>query len=229
MRPRRDRAVLRRAGARRRTRSSMAIHVRDTDRLIGTCALSQLDSDNGSALYHITIGEKDAWGHGYGTEATAADDRPRVRRRSGCTGSRSSVFAFNERAIRSYQSVGFVDRGPGPRGDLARRPVVGRDLDERPRLRLGGAPAGRRGRRRRDRRAERSRRGPAYGRAEVRRRSPGSSGGADEQPGPGRRRGPGRRPRADRRQGPRRRQRPRGGRPAGRARSRRATCSGRRS
>jgi RimJ/RimL family protein N-acetyltransferase len=36
---------------------AMAIHVRDTDRLIGTCAFSQLDGDNGSTLYHITIGE----------------------------------------------------------------------------------------------------------------------------------------------------------------------------
>ena len=49
---------------------AMAIHERDGDRLVGTCAFSQLDGDNGSALYHITIGEKDAWGQGYGTEAT---------------------------------------------------------------------------------------------------------------------------------------------------------------
>ena len=49
---------------------AMAIHERATDRLIGSCAFSQLDGDNGSALYHITIGEKDAWGRGYGTEAT---------------------------------------------------------------------------------------------------------------------------------------------------------------
>ena len=49
---------------------AMAIHVRATGRLIGTCAFSQLDGDNGSALFHITIGEKDAWGHGYGTEST---------------------------------------------------------------------------------------------------------------------------------------------------------------
>lgn len=39
---------------------AMAIHRRDDDRLIGTCALSQLDADNGSALFHITIGERDA-------------------------------------------------------------------------------------------------------------------------------------------------------------------------
>src|SRR6266542_3294564 len=34
---------------------ALAIHVRATSRLIGTCALSQLDGDNGSALFHITI------------------------------------------------------------------------------------------------------------------------------------------------------------------------------
>ena len=89
---------------------SMAIHVRDTDRLIGTCALSQLDSDNGSALYHITIGEKDAWGRGYGTEATAL----MMGHAFGGLGLHRialSVFAFNERATRSYQSVGFVIEG----------------------------------------------------------------------------------------------------------------------
>src|ERR1700704_4100122 len=48
---------------------AMAVHERATDRLIGTCAFSQLDAENGSALFHITIGEADAWGHGLGTEA----------------------------------------------------------------------------------------------------------------------------------------------------------------
>jgi len=49
---------------------AMAVHEKATDRLVGTCAFSQLDGENGSALYHITIGEQDAWGHGFGTEAT---------------------------------------------------------------------------------------------------------------------------------------------------------------
>jgi RimJ/RimL family protein N-acetyltransferase len=89
---------------------SMAIHVRETDRLIGTCALSQLDPDNGSALFHITIGEKDAWGHGYGTEATRLMiDHAFVE--LGLHRVALTVFAFNERAVRSYRSVGFVVEG----------------------------------------------------------------------------------------------------------------------
>ena len=89
---------------------TMAIHLRDSDRLIGTCAFSQLDADNGSALFHITIGEKDAWGQGFGTEATRlmvdhAFGELRLHRVA------LSVFEFNERAIRSYASVGFKVEG----------------------------------------------------------------------------------------------------------------------
>jgi RimJ/RimL family protein N-acetyltransferase len=89
---------------------AMAIHLRADDRLIGTCALSQLDPDNGSALFHITIGEKDAWGHGYGTEATQL----MIDHAFGGLGLHRvalSVFSFNERAIRAYRSVGFVIEG----------------------------------------------------------------------------------------------------------------------
>ncbi len=89
---------------------AMGIHVRDTNRLIGSCAFSQLDGDNGSALFHITIGERDAWGHGYGSEAT----RLMVDHAFGSLGLHRvalSVFAFNERAIRAYLRVGFVTEG----------------------------------------------------------------------------------------------------------------------
>jgi RimJ/RimL family protein N-acetyltransferase len=89
---------------------AMAVHERATDRLIGTCAFSQLDGDNGSALYHITIGESDAWGHGFGTEATQL----MVDHAFGTLGlHRVSlyVFEFNERAIRAYRRCGFVIEG----------------------------------------------------------------------------------------------------------------------
>ena len=88
----------------------MAIHERAGDRLVGTCAFSQLDGDNGSALYHITIGEKDAWGQGYGTEAT----RLMLDHAFGTLGLHRIalfVFEFNERAIRAYQRCGFVVEG----------------------------------------------------------------------------------------------------------------------
>jgi len=89
---------------------AMAVHQRSTNRLIGTCALSQLDGENGSALYHITIGEPDAWGHGYGTEAT----RLMLDHAFGTLSLHRIglyVFEFNVRAIRAYQRCGFVVEG----------------------------------------------------------------------------------------------------------------------
>ncbi len=89
---------------------AMAVHERSTNRLIGTCAFSQLDGDNGSALYHITIGESDAWGRGYGTEAT----RLMIDHAFSTLGLHRIalfVFEFNERAIRAYRRCGFVIEG----------------------------------------------------------------------------------------------------------------------
>jgi RimJ/RimL family protein N-acetyltransferase len=89
---------------------TLAIHDRDSDRLIGTCAFSQFDGDNGSALFHITIGEKDCWGRGYGTEATELM-LDHAFGQLGLHRVALSVFAFNERALRSYRKVGFVVEG----------------------------------------------------------------------------------------------------------------------
>jgi RimJ/RimL family protein N-acetyltransferase len=89
---------------------AMAIHVKATGRLVGSCAFSQLDADNGSVLYHITIGERDAWGRGYGTEATALMLRHAFET-LGLHRVALSVFEFNERAIRAYRRVGFTTEG----------------------------------------------------------------------------------------------------------------------
>jgi RimJ/RimL family protein N-acetyltransferase len=88
----------------------MAIHIRDTDRLIGSCAFSQLDGDHGGALYHITIGEHDCWGQGYGTEATAL----MIDHAFGPLGLHRvalTVFEFNARAVRAYEKCGFKVEG----------------------------------------------------------------------------------------------------------------------
>jgi RimJ/RimL family protein N-acetyltransferase len=87
-----------------------AITVRETDRLIGSTTFSNLDPDNGSTLYHISIGEHDAWSRGYGTEATElmlwlAFARIGLHRVA------LSVFGFNERAVRSYEKSGFTVEG----------------------------------------------------------------------------------------------------------------------
>ncbi len=63
-----------------------------------------------SVLFHITIGEHDAWGRGLGTEATElmvghAFERL-VLHRVGLT-----VFSYNMRAIRAYEKVGFRIEG----------------------------------------------------------------------------------------------------------------------
>jgi RimJ/RimL family protein N-acetyltransferase len=89
---------------------TLAIHVRETDRLIGSCAFSQLDGDNGSALYHITIGEHDAWGKGYGTEATDLM-LAHAFTRLGLHRVALTVFEYNVRAIRAYEKCGYVVEG----------------------------------------------------------------------------------------------------------------------
>jgi RimJ/RimL family protein N-acetyltransferase len=89
---------------------AMAIHIRTDGRLIGSCAFSQMDAENGSALFHITIGEKSEWGNGYGTESTQlmlehAFGTLNLHRVA------LSVFEFNERAVRAYRRCGFRVEG----------------------------------------------------------------------------------------------------------------------
>ena len=87
-----------------------AIVIRETGQLIGSTTFSNLDPDNGSALFHISIGASDLWGEGYGTEATElmlwlAFERIGLHRVA------LSVFGFNSRAIRSYEKAGFTLEG----------------------------------------------------------------------------------------------------------------------
>jgi RimJ/RimL family protein N-acetyltransferase len=83
-----------------------AIHRHDTGQLIGTAAVTDVNGVRETCLYRVVIGEKDAWGHGFGTEATrlvAAE----VFATLPVTRFRLEVFAHNERACRAYQRVGF--------------------------------------------------------------------------------------------------------------------------
>ena len=71
---------------------------------------SGLDIDNGSVLFHITLGEHDAWGRGLGTEATELM-LEHAFERLGLHRVGLSVFSYNERAIRAYEKAGFVIEG----------------------------------------------------------------------------------------------------------------------
>lgn len=86
-----------------------AIHEAATDRLIGTTALTDVTARAGApryAMFRILIGEKDVWGHGYGTEATelVMDE---AFGRHGLEQVRLEVFRHNPRALAAYRRVGF--------------------------------------------------------------------------------------------------------------------------
>jgi RimJ/RimL family protein N-acetyltransferase len=89
-----------------------AIHERKSKRLIGTTALTDRMRirDGVSALFRIVIGEKDAWGHGYGTEATRLMAEEAFGN-MGLSEIRLEVFNHNSRAIAAYSKVGFVVSG----------------------------------------------------------------------------------------------------------------------
>ena len=82
----------------------------EDDRPIGTIGLFSVDEINGSAGMGVTIGEKDLWGQGYGTDAMNAlldfgFGQLRLERMW------LEVYDFNERGRRSYEKSGFVLEG----------------------------------------------------------------------------------------------------------------------
>jgi RimJ/RimL family protein N-acetyltransferase len=79
-------------------------------RFVGFTTFSTLDGDNGSVLFHITIGERDAWGRGLGTEATELM-LEHAFERLGLHRVGLSVFSYNVRAIRAYEKAGFRIEG----------------------------------------------------------------------------------------------------------------------
>lgn len=88
----------------------LGIVTRAADQLIGVTGLHQMDFKNRTTAFGITIGEKEQWGKGYGTEATGlviryAFDTLNLNRVW------LYVYEFNERGIRAYEKVGFRREG----------------------------------------------------------------------------------------------------------------------
>jgi diamine N-acetyltransferase len=77
---------------------------------IGSLALTHIDWKNRNAGFGISISEKEYWGQGHGTEAA----RVCLRFAFGELNLKRvylDVYAYNERAIRSYEKVGFKHEG----------------------------------------------------------------------------------------------------------------------
>jgi len=80
------------------------------DKLIGFVGLSGISWSNGNSWVGIGIGERAYWGRGYGTDAMRvvlrfAFQELNLHRVS------LTVFAYNERAVRSYLKAGFHEEG----------------------------------------------------------------------------------------------------------------------
>lgn len=83
-----------------------AIHRHDTGQLIGTAAVTNINSTLRTCLFRILLGEKDVWGQGFGTEAVrlvAAE----VFATLPIDHIQLEVFTHNPRARRAYERVGF--------------------------------------------------------------------------------------------------------------------------
>ncbi|MGE3268225.1 MAG: GNAT family N-acetyltransferase [Chloroflexota bacterium] len=90
--------------------TGFAIYERMTLRPIGTAGLSQINSAHRTAELGIQIGEHDAWGKGYGTEATRLL-LDYAFTMLGLHNVMLRVFSYNERAIRAYLRAGFQEIG----------------------------------------------------------------------------------------------------------------------
>jgi RimJ/RimL family protein N-acetyltransferase len=79
-------------------------------RLIGSCGLHSIDPVSRCAMLGISLGEKEYWSQGYGTDAMVTlcgfgFAQMNLHRIALC------VYDFNPRGIRCYEKVGFVHEG----------------------------------------------------------------------------------------------------------------------
>lgn len=87
-----------------------AIHDAKTGQLVGSTAVTDIDRARGTCLFRIVIGEKSAWGQGFGTEATSLAIAEAFDSLDLNT-IHLEVFSHNRRAQRAYLRVGFIQTG----------------------------------------------------------------------------------------------------------------------
>jgi len=87
-----------------------AILTLDEDKVIGSCGLDGISWHDRTSWVGIGIGERDYWGKGYGTDAMHILARYAFEE-LGLYRLNLNVFSYNERAIRSYEKVGYKVEG----------------------------------------------------------------------------------------------------------------------
>ena len=93
-----------------RTTMGFAIVTRDADAYVGNCDLRDINPIDRNAGLGIVIGRKAEWGKGYGTEAVTllcryAFDTLNLHK------VHLSSYATNDRGLRLYARLGFVEEG----------------------------------------------------------------------------------------------------------------------
>jgi len=89
------------------------IHAQPEDKPVGFIGLDGINWHNGFSWVGIGIGEREYWGKGYGTEAMRLVARYAFEE-LGLHRLSLNVFSYNERAIHSYEKVGFKVEGTVP-------------------------------------------------------------------------------------------------------------------
>lgn len=92
------------------SRASFIIALPDDSRAVGEVVINEIDRDNNSANIRIALFRSEDVNRGYGTEAMRlmvgyGFEHLGLHRIS------LSVYAFNPRAVRAYEKVGFVQEG----------------------------------------------------------------------------------------------------------------------
>jgi ribosomal-protein-alanine N-acetyltransferase len=88
----------------------LAIHLKENGLHIGNIKLSEINPTHSTAIFSILIGDKSAWGNGYGNEASEAMveyafQKLQIRKLS------LGVVKDHATAVRLYEKLGFVVEG----------------------------------------------------------------------------------------------------------------------
>ena len=89
---------------------SFAIETLEEKKYIGGCGVNRVDWKNSVVDVGIFIGDKEYWGKGYGTDAMLVLVSF-IFKQLNINKIKLQVFAFNERAIKSYKKCGFRVEG----------------------------------------------------------------------------------------------------------------------